>query len=74
MSRSELNESFCELLASSGAVSGPYRKKSLRITRDEAKALRNALCDADKRNFLNPEEVNRITIKDMCALHKYVGD
>lgn len=74
MLKRKLDEKFFGLLTMSGAVVGPYRRKRGRITRGEARALRNILCSADERALLDPELVSSITVEDMQTLCRYAGD
>lgn len=74
MLKRRLDERFIRLLAMSGAVMGPYSRKRRRITRDEARTLRDMLCSADTRALLDQELVSNITVADMDALNKYAGD
>lgn len=74
MLKRRLDERLVGLLVVSGAVVGPYRRKRGRITRGEARALRNVLCSADERALLDPELVSSITVEDMQTLCRYAGD
>ena len=74
MLKRRLDKGLVRLLVMSGAVAGPYCKKRGRITRDEARALREILCSADRRALLDQELVDSITVEDMQALSRYAGD
>ncbi|NLZ54312.1 MAG: hypothetical protein GX892_14425 [Thermoanaerobacteraceae bacterium] len=74
MLKRRLDERFIRLLAMSGAIAGPYYKKRRRITRDEAKALRDLLCSAGTRTRLDQDLISDITVADMHALNKRAGD